>query len=585
MLPVGVKKLGSFKGDKGNKGDTGSLAFATAESVPANEAATVEMVGPESNRGAHFKVPRGLPGTNAAANDEAFATYLGAPDSQTRGALVPAVAGIAFPHGGLLPRALDIWDAFDGTGLTYASWIAGIDADLLPLGVDKANLGASSDASRNMYAYTGGASQGLHMLLVSGTHGNEKLSLWSAREWFHKFLTSDDPTMQTLRSMLRVTWIPALNPAGFMATRENANGVDLNRNYDYFWASAVDKSGGTPFSQPETTAVKALLDAYPIAAVIDCHTIAQAVSPGTEADRAIQFMPPSPMVAGNRGLSYTAADQWVQLYKPDGKWFDLGWINYSLRPSLVSWAEMYMRYRKIRYNAAAITVEVPEQWAGSTSWDNVSREAVRRYCGYLTAWVVQWLVEGQRQPSSRAYTWHALRSPATAQESTAVSAGGSLLTGTTAGDIAWVTRDGIDVSAVKPTGLDVPCPSPGSFLIEFDGYIEAWAGAAGGRVVVSLMWGNADGAQTEVADSVVSIDLPTTAGKRVSFSGSTRVFGSFAGDIGKNLKRAKLRFTPYLGASENAVVRKATLRITHIANDIVADQTDGPDPLPVVRVG
>lgn len=566
------------------RGPAARITGATVETVPADQPARVTMTGPDQNRKFDFKVPRGLPGVNALDNDEAVATYLRAKDSQTHGALVPAVEGIAFPHGGLLPRALDIWDAFDGTGLTYSSWIAGIDADLLPLGVEKADLGPSSNASRNLYAYTGGAATGLRLLLVSGTHGNEKLSLWSAREWFHKFLTSEDPTMQTLRSMLRVTWIPALNPSGFMTTRDNANGVDLNRNYDYFWASAVDKSGGTPFSQPETVAVKALLDAYPIAAVIDCHTIAQTVSPGTEADRAIQFMPPSPMVAGNRGLSYTAADQWVQLYKPDGKWFDLGWINYSLRPSLVSWAEMYMRYRKIRYNAAAITIEVPEQWAGSASWDNVSRKAVRRYCGYLTAWVVQWLVEGQRQPSSRAYTWHALRAPATVQESVAVSAGGSLLTGTTPGEIAWMTRDGLDVSAVKPTGLDVPCPSPGSFLIEFDGYIEAWAGAAGGRVVVSVMWGNADGAQTEIADSVVSIDLPTTATKRASFSGSTRIFGSFAEDIGKNLKRAKLRFTPYLGASENAIVRKATMRITHIANDIVQNQTDGPDPLPVVRV-
>lgn len=86
-LPVGVTQLGAFKGAKGDKGLTGSLAFATAETVPADQPASVEMVGPESNRGAHFEIPRGLPGVNAVANDEATATYIAAPDSDTAAAL------------------------------------------------------------------------------------------------------------------------------------------------------------------------------------------------------------------------------------------------------------------------------------------------------------------------------------------------------------------------------------------------------------------------------------------------------------------------------------------------------------------
>lgn len=83
-LPVGVYALGSFKGAQGDRGLTGSLAFAEAVTVPADQPASVEMVGPESNRGARFYVPRGLSGGNAIANDAAFAEYLGAADSATR---------------------------------------------------------------------------------------------------------------------------------------------------------------------------------------------------------------------------------------------------------------------------------------------------------------------------------------------------------------------------------------------------------------------------------------------------------------------------------------------------------------------
>lgn len=67
-LPAGVTKLGQFKG---SKGDTGSLAFATAEKVGWNENPDVEMVGPESNRGAHFKIPIPLPTPEAVNNDDA----------------------------------------------------------------------------------------------------------------------------------------------------------------------------------------------------------------------------------------------------------------------------------------------------------------------------------------------------------------------------------------------------------------------------------------------------------------------------------------------------------------------------------
>ncbi len=70
-LPAGVVQLGAFKGRKGDKGETGVLAFMTAEKVPWTEAPDVEMVGPEGMRGAHIKVPVPLPTPEAVNNDVA----------------------------------------------------------------------------------------------------------------------------------------------------------------------------------------------------------------------------------------------------------------------------------------------------------------------------------------------------------------------------------------------------------------------------------------------------------------------------------------------------------------------------------
>lgn len=82
-LPLGVKQLGTFQG---GKGDTGSLAFATAETVPWTEPVSVQMVGPESARGAHFKIPMPLPSPATVNNDEATRSLVLTPTG-TRAAL------------------------------------------------------------------------------------------------------------------------------------------------------------------------------------------------------------------------------------------------------------------------------------------------------------------------------------------------------------------------------------------------------------------------------------------------------------------------------------------------------------------
>lgn len=83
VLPVGVAKLGEFKGDKGRPGTFDS---ATAESVPAGEPAEAIISGTEGEH-VHFKIPRGLSGTNGDTADAAVGGYVGATDSATSAAL------------------------------------------------------------------------------------------------------------------------------------------------------------------------------------------------------------------------------------------------------------------------------------------------------------------------------------------------------------------------------------------------------------------------------------------------------------------------------------------------------------------
>ena len=83
--------------------------------------------------------------------------------------------------------------------------------------------------------------------------------------------------------------IPDLNPDGAIAgTRANANGVDLNRNWDAGWqpdaygpSGYVPGAGGTrPFSEPETRALARYLLDRPFVAAIFLHSRGGFVVPG-----------------------------------------------------------------------------------------------------------------------------------------------------------------------------------------------------------------------------------------------------------------------------------------------------------------
>lgn len=112
------------------RGPAARITSVTAETVPADQPIQVDMAGLDQNRSFHFKMPRGLPGVNAVANDEATAAYIAARDTKTRNALDSAfrTADVQAAADGLR-ASLDagLTTAFgglgDSTGNQHDEWI------------------------------------------------------------------------------------------------------------------------------------------------------------------------------------------------------------------------------------------------------------------------------------------------------------------------------------------------------------------------------------------------------------------------------------------------------------------------------
>ncbi len=134
------------------------------------------------------------------------------------------------------------------------------------------------------------------ILFIGGHHGNEVLSIDMAY-YLIDFLLESYDTRADIRHLIneREIWIiPCLNPDGYERTlnkepwrknmRDNGDGtlgVDLNRNYGYNWGTDAHTSanpgsdtyhGPEPFSEPETQAVKELVETINFTASISFHS-------------------------------------------------------------------------------------------------------------------------------------------------------------------------------------------------------------------------------------------------------------------------------------------------------------------------
>jgi murein peptide amidase A len=109
------------------------------------------------------------------------------------------------------------------------------------------------------------------VMVFGGIHGDEQHTTVLARA------LAVNINSETLPSNLTLVIVPDVNPDGLMAaTRVNANGVDINRNFpSKTWrAEYPDQNhypGLKPSSEPETRAVLSLIEKHPPHLVITIH--------------------------------------------------------------------------------------------------------------------------------------------------------------------------------------------------------------------------------------------------------------------------------------------------------------------------
>ena len=119
------------------------------------------------------------------------------------------------------------------------------------------------------------------IVIVAGQHGTEKSNVYGLYYFVSNLLNkwNESPVLEYLRNHVEIMIIPVLNTYGFdHFAYKNANGVNLNRNYDANWVLLADTTsdqygGAAPFDQPETQIVRdLLLDNDDASLVVDFHT-------------------------------------------------------------------------------------------------------------------------------------------------------------------------------------------------------------------------------------------------------------------------------------------------------------------------
>jgi hypothetical protein len=130
-------------------------------------------------------------------------------------------------------------------------------------------------------------------VIIGGIHGgyewNTSILVWLLRDDLRK-------GMLTIPDNVTLYLLPVFNPDGYYdypsqpEGRANARSVDLNRNWDAYWAPDWDRTrcfnyvyltaGEFPFSEPETIALRDFLLANKVDALISYHSAMSAIFAG-----------------------------------------------------------------------------------------------------------------------------------------------------------------------------------------------------------------------------------------------------------------------------------------------------------------
>jgi hypothetical protein len=181
------------------------------------------------------------------------------------------------------PRVTAWSTSYDGVIRRYDS----LRADH-PAYITKRTLGMATDRTPLHAYYFAPESHENTILVTAGLHGNERLAVW-ALFLFLRHLSDEGrelPALTDLRTNTRLVVVPVANPTGFTdITRQNRNGVDLNRNFDYRWeeyrpredsAFGYDYKGDRPHSEAATRLLVQLFrDHASATAYLDLHNFGE----------------------------------------------------------------------------------------------------------------------------------------------------------------------------------------------------------------------------------------------------------------------------------------------------------------------
>lgn len=118
------------------------------------------------------------------------------------------------------------------------------------------------------------------IIIIAGQHGGETCNIFGLYYFVNNLLNNwhKSPALEYLRNHVELMIVPVLNTYGFdNQYYKNANGVNLNRNYDSNWefledTTSLQYGGIKPFDQPETQIVRnLLLNNTDASLVIDSH--------------------------------------------------------------------------------------------------------------------------------------------------------------------------------------------------------------------------------------------------------------------------------------------------------------------------
>jgi len=159
----------------------------------------------------------------------------------------------------------------------------------------EAVIGTSVEG-RSITAHTFGTGE-TNLLFVGGVHGGYEANSVRLADTMIEHLHTNS---ELIPSNLTVHIIPVLNPDGYalpttasdQSRRFNANGVDLNRNFDCkwepesSWRGQTVSAGTAPFSEPEAAALRDYVLATNPSAAVFWHSIANNVY-GSECENGI----------------------------------------------------------------------------------------------------------------------------------------------------------------------------------------------------------------------------------------------------------------------------------------------------------